>query len=452
MIEWLANGLWSPWLLGGFLLLGLYLSLVTGFFQLFEFKLWLRTTVGSLGKSRRAKRNGVTQFQAMATALASTVGTGSIAGVSTAIIFGGPGAVFWLWVSAILGMMTGCVEKILSVHYRERNPQGGWYGGPMYYIEYGLKSKALGMWFAFACVLASLGGGNLVQANSIATSLTYTFGWDPLIIGIIVAGLCGLVMLGGIGRIGKVCETLVPVMAILFLLSGWYVIIIHIDMLPLILVKILGAAFTPVAVAGGGFGYGVGVAMRYGVARGVFTNEAGIGSSAIAHASADVSSAAEQGMWGIFEVFFATLVVCSTTALVILLSGVYDATLGAETYIELELIGAPLTAAGFGTVLGSLGSVVVTISLLLFAFSSILGWSYYGEQSLQYLCKKKNCVPYYRIIFLICVVVGSAVDVGFVWQMADIFNGLMAIPNLVAILILSPLAIKLLWKWKKHGT
>lgn len=451
MLEWLANRLWSPWLLGMFLLVGIYLSLVTGFFQLFEVKLWTSSTIGSVGRKKERKKQGVTQFQAMATALASTVGTGSIAGVSTAIIFGGPGAVFWLWISAILGMMTGCIEKILAVHFRQRDSKRGWHGGPMYYIEHGLHAKPLAVWFAVACVLASLGGGNLVQANSIAKSMEHAFGWNALGIGVVVAILCGLIMLGGIGRIGKVCERLVPIMAIIFLISGWCVILVHIEKLPQVMGEICVRAFTPSSVVGGGLGYGITTAMRYGVARGVFTNEAGIGSSAIAHGSADVQSPGEQGMWGIFEVFFATLVVCTTTALVVLLSGVYDANLGAATYVDLDLVGAPLTAVSFGTVYGSWGNVIVAVCLLLFAFSSILGWSYYGEQSLQYLTKKKGCVSCYRALFLGCVVLGSVADVSIVWHMADVFNGLMAIPNLIAILLLSPLAIKLLYKWKKHG-
>ena len=287
-LERLGNFIWNPWLLGLFLLTGLYLSVRTGFFQFFACPLWLKTTLGSLFRTDRRQGKGLTQLQALSTALAATIGTGSIAGVATAIFYGGPGAVFWMWVSAFLGMMTGCVEKILAVRYREPGRDGGWQGGPMYYMEKGLGSRFLAGWFALCCAAASLGGGNLVQSNSIAAALEASFGWNRLAVGVVTAVLTGVVICGGIGRIGRVSEKLVPCMALLFLGGGIVVLAVHAEAIPGALAGIVQGAFGTRAVVGGGMGYSVAAAMRYGVARGVFTNEAGMGSSAMAHAASDV--------------------------------------------------------------------------------------------------------------------------------------------------------------------
>lgn len=451
-LERLGNWIWNPWLLGGFLLLGLYYSLRSGFFQIFEWKLWLKTTIGSLLRPKK-KRNtgGLTQFQAMATALASTIGTGSIAGVATAIFYGGPGAVFWMWVSAFLGMMTGCAEKTLAVRYRRKNAKGGWEGGPMEYMDQGLHLRPLALAFSFFCVLASIGGGDMVQSNSIATALAHAFGWDRLWVGVATAALTGVVILGGIGRIGKVSEKLVPIMALLFLGGGIWVLVCRAEAIPAALGEIISCAFQPKAVAGGGLGYGIAAAMRYGVARGVFTNEAGLGSSAMVHAAADVESPAEEGMWGIFEVFIATLLVCTVTALVILVSGVYDpaaalSAIGARA-VTGGMTGSALSAAAFGTVMGPWGGPFVAVCLLMFAFSSLLGWSYYGERGLQYLTGSGRWTKVYRVVFLLFAVVGSVGEVGAVWQVADICNGMMALPNLAALLLLSPEALRLILSW-----
>ena len=443
--ERLGNFIWNPWLLGLFLLSGLYFSVRTGFFQLFHVRLWLKTTLGSLLRpKRRREGGGLTQLQALSTALASTIGTGSIAGVATAIFYGGPGAVFWMWVSAFLGMMTGCVEKTLAVRYREKSRDGGWQGGPMCYMERGVGSRTLAALFSLCCVAASLGGGNVVQANSIAASLEAAFGWDRLAVGLVVAVLTGLVILGGIGRIGRVSETL-------FIGGGVMVLICHRAAIPEALERIVTGAVTPKAALGGGIGYGMAAAMRYGVARGVFTNEAGMGSSAIAHAASNVQEPAEQGMWGIFEVFIATLSVCSITALVILTSGVYQenaALLAIQSgTVTSAMVGAPLSAAAFSTVFGRFGVVFVAVCLLLFAFTSLLGSSYYGERGLQYLTGTDRWRWPYRAAFLLAVVAGSVGDVAVVWQLADIFNGLMALPNLCALLLLSPEALGLLNGW-----
>lgn len=445
-----ADFLWNPWLLTAFLLVGLYYSLRTGFFQFFDFRVWWKSTAGSILRSRNTvSSRGITQFQALSTALAATIGTGSIAGVATAIFYGGPGAVFWMWVSALLGMMTSCAEKTLSVRYRIQSSGGGWQGGPMYYMEHGLHAKPLAVVFSLFCILETLVGGNLVQSNSIATALEASFCFDRLTVGIITTVLTGVVILGGIKRIGKVSERLVPCMALLFLIGGLIVLFAHRAALPEAIRLIFHEAFSPKAACGG---YGAAAAMRYGVARGVFTNEAGLGTSAMAHAAADVDSPARQGMWGIFEVFIATLVICSITALVILTSGVYDidSALRAITSgcVENSMLGAPLSSAAFATVFDSFGGAFVSVCLILFAFTSLLGACYYGEQCISYLTGTHRAVPFYRVFFLAAIVLGSVSDLSATWLFVDLTNGLMAIPNLIALLLLSNHAVALIHSYK----
>ena len=430
-LERLGDWIWDPWLLGGFLLLGLWCSVRTGFFQLFGWRLWLKATVGSLlGNRRRGRGEGLTQLQALSTALASTIGTGSIAGVATAIFCGGPGAVFWMWVSAFLGMMTGCVEKTLAVRYRRRSPAGGWEGGPMEYMTLGLGLRPLALGFSLFCVAASIGGGDLVQANSIAAALEHAFGWDRLAVGVVTALLTGAVILGGIGRIGRVSERLVPAMAFLFLAGGGLVILRHAHALPEALSAILAGAFAPQAAAGGGLGCSMAAAMRYGIARGVFTNEAGLGSSAMAHAAADVAEPAEEGMWGMFEVFVATGLVCTVTALAILTS--FDS----ATIRQMGLDGAELSMAAFGSVYGIAGEVVLAVSLCLFAYSTVIGWSYYGNRAISFLLGLK-AGKIYNLVFTLVVMGGCLSGLQLVWDIADALNGLMAIPNLIGLFLLS---------------
>ena len=433
MLERVADALWQPWLLGRFLLVGLWCSLCSGFFQFF-----------GLG----GRKEGLTQVQALATALASTIGTGSIAGVATAIFFGGPGAVFWMWVSALVGLMTSFVEKTLAVKYRRR-ASGGWEGGPMEYLSRRLGWRGAAGWFSLWCVAASLTGGAMVQANSISAALQAALGWDQLSVGIGVALCTGVVILGGIGRVGRVSEKLVPAMALLFLSTGLAVILAHREMVLPALRLILECALTPKALTGGGLGYAISTALRYGVARGVFTNEAGVGSSAMAHAAADAESPAQEGYWGMFEVFFATILVCGVTALTILTSGVYDPEMALGA-IERETVtgamtgamtGAPLSAAAFATVFGRWGSLIVAVCLLLFAFTSLLGWSYYGERGLAYLTGSDRLRGFFRGIFLLTVVLGSVGRVTQVWALSDICNGLMAVPNLLAVAVLAPEAL-----------
>lgn len=449
LIKW-TDFLWYPWLLAAFLLIGLFYSLRTGFFQFFDFKVWWKSTAGSILNSRKSvSTRGITQFQALSTALAATIGTGSIAGVATAIFYGGPGAVFWMWVSALFGMMTSCAEKTLSVCYRTQTSDGGWKGGPMYYMEHGLRSKPLAVIFSLFCILETLIGGNLVQSNSIATALEASFQLDRLAVGIVSAVLSGAVILGGIKRIGRVSECLVPCMALIFLVGGLTVLFVHRTALPEMIRLIFREAFSAKAACGG---YGAAAAMRYGVARGVFTNEAGLGTSAMAHATADVDSPARQGMWGIFEVFISTLVICSVTALVILSSGVYDmdSALWAITSgcVENYMLGAPLSSAAFATVFGTYGGVFVSFCLILFAFTSLLGACYYGEQCITYLTGTQRIVPYYRVFFLAAIVLGAISDLSATWLLVDLTNGFMAIPNLIALLLLSKRAVTLIHSYK----
>lgn len=444
----LSDDLWDPWLLLLFLVVGGWYTLRSGFFQ-FRLFTWARHTVGALKYASRQSAGGLTQTQALSTALASTIGTGSIAGVATAIFLGGPGAVFWMWVSALLGMMTGFAEKALAVRYREKAPAGGWQGGPMVYMEKGLckLGKPLAAAFSLACVLASLAGGAMVQANSISAALNAAFGAPPLAVGLVTAVLVGWVIFGGIGRVGRLSEALVPAMAGLFLAGGGLCLIVRRAALPAAFHAIVSGAFRPQAALGG---YSMALALRYGVARGVFTNEAGLGSSAIAHAAAQTDSPAREGMWGIFEVFVSTGLVCTITALVILTSGAYDpaAAIAAirEGGVTDGMLGAPLSARAFAATLGPLGAPLVAVCLLLFAFTSLLGWSYYGERGLAWLLGSSRGRGLFRAVYLGFVALGAVGSVEGVWQLADLFNGLMALPNLTALFLLAPQALALVPK------
>lgn len=451
----LSSLLWTPWLLILFFLVGGYYSFRTGFFQLFDCKLWLGGTLGPLFSRRKTGRQAgrLTQFQAMATALGSTVGTSSIAGVATAIYFGGPGAVFWMWMSAFFGMMTGYAEKVLAIRYRTRGKDGALRGGPPEYITEGLHAPRLAKCFCLACVIASFSGGNLVQANSIASGLQAAFSLAPTVTGGVVAAFVALVILGGIGRIGRVSSTLVPLMALLFTGGGVLVLIVQRQAIPTALYSIVTSACSPEAILGGGAGYAAGNALRYGVARGVFTNEAGMGSSAMAHAVADAKSPHDQGLWGILEVFLATMVIATVSALVILTSGIYQP---GEALRMIEgglsdpaMLGVPLVLHSFATVMGAWSAPFVSICLTLFAVSSILGWSYYGERCLAVLLGSDRGRWPYRLCFLLAILFGSVAEVGMVWELADLCNGMMALPNLLALLLLSPQVLSI---WREGRT
>ena len=441
----LTDLVWCPWLLGLFLFTGLVYTAGSGFFQFTRARLWLRATLGTLSHpGRRGRKGGLSSLQALATALAATMGTGSIAGVAAALTLGGPGAVFWMWVSALLGMMTGCGEKLLAVRYQRPLPGGGLEGGPMYYLRDGLRAPLLAGWFALACLPATLAGGDLIQSASIAASLEAAFGLPRPAAGLAVALLAGLVMAGGLGRIARVSSVLVPVMALLYLGGGAAVLIARCDRLPGALELIFSCALSPSAALGGGAGWTAAQAMRHGVARGVFTNEAGMGASAMAHGAARVDHPARQGMWGIFEVFVSTLLTCTVTALVILVSGLWQP--GVPGAPE----GAPLTAAAFASVLGRPGEWIVALALLLFAFSSILGWSYYGRQALGFLAGGDRFFPVYRMVFLGCAFLGALGESGFLWLLVDLSTALMALPNLIALLLLAPRALALLRDWTRR--
>ena len=438
MIELLAGKLWFPWLLGLSALTGAVYSVGSGFFPLFECKVWLKATVGSLFH-REPTQTGLTSFQALATALASTIGTGSIAGVASALTLGGPGAVFWMWVTALLGMMTGCAEKILAVRWQRSDPKGGLHGGPMFYLRDGLGSPLLARWFSLCCIPAAFTGGNLIQASSIADTMQKVFGTERLMTGLIFGLLSAAVLLGGLNRIAGFSSILVPVMAVLYLGGGAAVLIVHRSALPEALRAIFTCALCPGAAFGGAAGWSVAAAIRHGVARGVFTSEAGLGTSAIAHGVAQVSHPARQGMWGILEVFCSTLLICTVTALAILVSSP-DLTLPG---------GAHTTAAAFASALGRPGEWIVALSLLLFAFSSILGWSYYGQQAVSFLTGNNCFLSLYRALFLLCIPLGSLMDSQSLWALVDLCDGLMALPNLIGLLALSPQVLHLLHDWSR---
>jgi AGCS family alanine or glycine:cation symporter len=434
VIDAVDGFVWGPVMCALLVGCGVYLSIRLGFLQVVRLPTVLRETFGTLfsRKRRRARAGSITPFQALSTALAGTMGTGNIVGVATAIVAGGPGAVFWMWVSALFGMVTKYAEVVLSLRFRRRNGRGQWVGGPMYVLRDGLGLPRLGGLYALLGLVASFGIGNMTQVNAISGALSATFGAPELIVGLLCAGLLALVILGGVKRIAKVAEALVPAMSLFYLACVAGALVFYRQALPGAIGMIFSSAFTPTAAIGGVAGYTVRQALAVGVARGVFTNEAGLGSAAIAHAAADTDSPVRQGFWGITEVGVDTLVSCTLTALVILSSGLWQG--GSD--------GAALSTAAFSAVYGSLGGVMVSVALVFFAFSSMLGWSYYGERCLEYLTGGRGLLLY-RLLFLAAVVVGAVMQVGLVWKLSDAFNGLMALPNLVAVLGLSPLVIKL---------
>lgn len=426
---------------------GLYLSLRTGFIQFRKLGYSVKMTLGKLFSQSEAGEGSLTPFQAVCTALASTVGTGNIAGVAGAIAIGGPGAVFWMWISAFLGMCTKFAEVILAVHFREKNEQGDWVGGPMYYIRNGLGKnwKWLAGLYAVLGVLTVFGTGNATQANTIVTAvnsalLSYNVvdasqtGTVSLIIGILIAFLVALVLLGGIKRIGKVTEALVPFMALLYIVLGCGVILMNLSHVPTVFASIFYGAFNPAAVTGGVVGT-MFTCLTKGVSRGIFSNEAGLGTGSIAHATADTNDAVAQGLYGIFEVFTDTIIICTLTATTILVSGT-PVTYG-------QAAGAELTISGFVVTYGSWVTLFTAIALVCFAFSTILGWGLYGTRCLEFLFGSKVNKPF-MIAYSLVAIVGATMDLGLLWDIADTFNGLMAIPNLVGLFLLSPVVFRLI--------
>lgn len=446
---------WGPATIVLLLGTGIYLTVRTGFFQLTHLKMWIRETVGRILKGNSDSGKGMSPFQSACTALAATLGTGNIAGVATALAAGGPGALFWMWVSALAGTMTAYAENVLAGLYRGTNRKGEPIGGAMFYIEKGLHSRGLALFFALLCILGSLGMGNMAQANSIAAGLWDSFSIPPAVTGFAAALLVAFVMLGGAKRIGQMAEKLVPVMALGYAAGAFAILLVHWEQIPGVITLIVKEAFSFKAGVGGVAGFGVARALRVGIARGVCSNEAGLGSSVMANSAAGMEPV-QQGMWGIFEVAVDTLGMCMLTGLAILCSGAFDPQAYAEQLANpgssVLPNGAALTANAFRQVLGPLGGVFVALSLALFAFSTLLGWSYYGSLAAGYLGGRTGEIIY-KGIYIILIFVGSFAQLELVWGLSDAFNGLMALPNLLAVLCLSPQVLsetKRVLKGTKH--
>ena len=425
---------------------GLYLSIRTNFLQIRKFPYAIKTTLGRIFRKRDASDGAITPFQAVCTALAATVGTGNIAGVAGAIAIGGPGAIFWMWVSALFGMCTKYAEVTLAVHYREINANGELVGGPMYYIKNGLSKKWHWLAYLFAAfgVLTVFGTGNATQVNTITTAINSALlnynvisesavSTSNLIIGIIIAILIAMILLGGIKRIGQVTEKLVPFMALLYILLGLGVILLNIQNVPSVFASIFRGAFQPRAVTGG-IVLSMFTSLKKGVSRGIFSNEAGLGTGSIAHACADTKKPVKQGMFGIFEVFTDTIVICTLTALVILCSGV------AVDYGKAA--GAELTILGFTSTYGSWVSIFTAVAMCCFAFSTAVGWGLYGARCIEFLFSEKVIKPF-MVIYSLVAILGATANLGLMWSIAETFNGLMAIPNLIALFLLSGTVVKL---------
>ena len=425
---------------------GLYLSIRTHFLQIRKFPYAIKTTIGRMFRKRNASDGALTPFQAVCTALAATVGTGNIAGVAGAIAIGGPGAIFWMWVSALFGMCTKFAEVTLAVHFREINANGELVGGPMYYIKNGLGKKWHWLAYLFAAfgVLTVFGTGNATQVNTITTAinsalLNYNIitegavSTSNLIIGIVIAILIAMILLGGIKRIGQVTEKLVPFMALLYIILGLGVVLLNIQNVPSVFASIFRGAFQPTAVTGGIIG-SMFISVKKGVSRGIFSNEAGLGTGSIAHACADTKKPVKQGMFGIFEVFTDTIVICTLTALVILCSGV-SINYG-------EAAGAELTILGFTSTYGNWVSIFTAVAMCCFAFSTALGWGLYGARCIEFLFSEKVIKPF-MVVYSLVAILGATANLGLMWNIAETFNGLMAIPNLIALFLLSGTVVRL---------
>ena len=420
---------------------GILLSVRTNFIQIRKFPYAIKTTIGRMFKKKEAGDGAMTPFQAVCTALAGTVGTGNIAGVAGAIAIGGPGAVFWMWCSAVLGMCTKFAEVTLAVHFRQRNQEGDWVGGPMYYIQNGLGKhwQFLAVLYSLFGALTVFGTGNATQVNTIVTAidsaviqfvhLSDTFISNMnLIIGILVAMIVAMVLLGGVKRIGSVSEKLVPFMAVFYVVLSIGVVVLNYRHLPYVFTSIFEGAFRPEAFTGGVIG-SLFVSMKKGVSRGIFSNEAGLGTGSIAHACADTHKPVKQGMFGIFEVFADTIVICTLTAMVILCSGTPVA--------YGQAAGAELTIAGFTSTYGGGASLFTAVALCCFAFTTIIGWGLYGSRFAAFLFKTDKIIKPFFVVYSFVAILGATLDLGLLWGIADTFNGLMSIPNLIALLLLS---------------
>ena len=412
--------LWGKIMVPILLFSGIYLTFKTGFIQFKKFGYMIKNTLLKIFDKGEKQKAGITPFQAMSTALAGTIGTGSIAGIATAITLGGPGSVFWMWVSGILGMATKYSEILLSVHYREKNSEGKYIGGPMFYIEKAVKRRWLAVFFCIFAICGTFGMGNTVQSNAISGVLYESVGISPWITGTVLCLLLTAVVFGGIGAISKVNEKLVPFMAVFYICLSVTVLCMNFEKIPSAFLIIFKNALTPQAITGG--------ALQYGFSRGIFSNEAGLGSAPMAHGSSNASHSSEQGLWGIFEVFFTTGIICTMTALVILTSGLWETS---------SLNGAVLSANAFKNAIGNMGGIGVNAATVLFALSSIFGWAYYGEVCVEYLShKSKKAVSYYRVAYVSFVFVGAVAELNAVWSISETANAFMAVPNLIAVILL----------------
>ena len=459
IVSYLNGIAWGPWMLILLVGTGVYLSAKVGFIQFGKFGYAMKNTIGRVFQKQQAGKGEVTPFQAVTTALAATVGTGNIAGVTGAIAVGGPGAVFWMWLSALFGMVTKYAEVVLSIKYRERNAKGDWVGGPMYYIKNGLGEKwnFLAVAFALLGALAAFGIGNMTQVNTIATSINTAidaFGGNTaatavqlfgqtvpvssIVVGLLVSVIVAMVLFGGIKRIGSVTEKMVPVMAAIYIVCSLCVVFTNIGSVGKVFAMIFQGAFNAEAALGGAFGITIMTTIQKGVGRGVFSNEAGLGSAPIAHAASSETDPVKQGLYGIFEVFMDTIVICTLTALTLLcgVEGGVGITWG-------QSAGTELISASFSMVFGNqIGSLIVAVGIGLFALSTILSWSLYGSRCFEFLTKGKY-VHVYQILFVVIIVIGATLELELVWNIADTLNGFMAIPNLVALLGLSGVVAKL---------
>ena len=440
------NFIWGVPAMICIIVVGLVLSFRTRFLQIRKFPYAMKVTIGRMFRKKQAADGAMTPFQAVCTALAATVGTGNIAGVAGAIAIGGPGAVFWMWISALLGMCTKFSEVTLAVHFREKNDKGEFVGGPMYYIKNGLKKHWHWLAYLFAAfgVITVFGTGNATQVNTITTAIDsalFNYGIISkdsastinLVIGIVLAVLLALILLGGIKRIGQVTEKLVPFMALFYVVLALGVVILNINHVPAVFKEIVEGAFSPASVTGGVVGSFF-MSMKKGVSRGIFSNEAGLGTGSIAHACADTRKPVKQGFFGIFEVFVDTIVICTLTALVILCSEV-PITYG-------QAAGAELTISGFTATYGNWVSLFTAVAMCCFAFSTIIGWGLYGARCIEFLFGTKVNKPF-MFVYSLVAIVGATLDLGLLWSIAETFNGLMAIPNLIAVFLLSGVVVKL---------
>ena len=430
---------------------GVLMTVLTRFFQISHIGHWFKNTIGAIFGDKNVTKHtsdkSISQFQSLCTALAATVGTGNIAGVASAIATGGPGAVFWMWIIAFFGMMTNYSENVLGILYRIKNDKDEWSGGPMYYLKNGLGAKKgckqigaiLAVLFCCFCLLASFGIGNMTQVNTIATNMLDAFSIPKFVTGIAVLILVGLVVVGGLKRIAAVTEKIVPAMVIIYILGTIVICLMHISSMGAVFASIFKGAFGLKAVGGGIVGSGVKLAVQMGMKRGVFSNEAGLGSSVMVHSNSNVKEPVRQGMWGIFEVFADTIVVCTLTALSVLSSGFIDLETG--KVVDSVTNTGSLVGQAFGATFGQIGTGFVAIALLLFAFSTVLGWSHYGTKAFEYLFGTKSTIVY-KVIFVLAVFGGAVMGENLAWDLSDTFNGLMMIPNLIGVLVLSPLVYK----------